>query len=133
MPGKMKDQVDFKDYVEVEDKNVSPNRLQPTKVRNAIDVIANYVQLIPTMNVKFSADTFILSTQRYIGPSEHGAIQKDTRAEFDTVVKEITKKLTDEDFKPKIEFVSDDYQGMGWNTWRNVLTICRATYQIVKV
>lgn len=129
----MKDQVDFKDYVEVEDKNVSPNRLQPTKVRNAIDVIANYVQLIPTMNVKFAADTFILSTQRYIGPSEHGAIQKDTRAEFDTVVKEINKKLTDEGFNPKIEFLDDDYRGMGWNTWKNVLTICRATYQIVKV
>lgn len=130
MPGKMIDQVDFKDYVEVEDKNISPNRLRPTRVRNLFDVIANYVAIIPNMNVKFAADTFILSTQRYIGPQEHEIIKRDTRAEFDAIVKEITKKLKDEGFAPKIEFLFDDYQGIGWSTWRNILTMCRATYKI---
>ena len=41
---------------------MSPNRFEPHATQSVVEVIANFIEKIPEMNVKFEADTFNLRT-----------------------------------------------------------------------
>jgi len=130
---------------------LSPNRVdQNTRVRNAMECIANYINLIPEMNVNFIADSFTLSTQKYGAVNDH-LFSANCQEEMDTIAKNLETYLRDEDFKSvsvkpaedhgdgKSDFDTGGYfdlTPMGWgsgvhsgiNSGRPVLYTVKATY-----
>lgn len=123
----------YKNYTEVPEDNMSPNRAIPELTAPAIAIIANFVERVPETNVKFQGDTFTLSYQRYAGPRDQGIIESSARDECDNIVDGIQNALKANNFSPSIEFLEIDVNGMGWSTFRNVLFTVRATYNIKKI
>ena len=80
----------------------SPNRIGDYRVRNVAETIANYVERVPSFNVKFAGNTFTLSTQEYVHSSDRNFLAS-VESQLDSLAKAIEEHLKDEDFK-KIKF-----------------------------
>jgi hypothetical protein len=77
--------------------NQTPNRVDDYRVRNAMETIANYVSLMPEMNVGFDAEFLTLSTQKY-GMVNDPHTAAEFEIEMDTIAKNIENHLKDEGF-----------------------------------
>ena len=72
----------------------SPNRMEPHATQSAVEVVANFIEKIPEMNVKFEADTFSLRT------SISTTIADSAQAEIDFTIEMVElSKLVIEDLK----------------------------------
>lgn len=106
-----------------------------TRVRSAIETVANFVSLIPEINVTFEANMFKLSTQRYGAVNDVG-IATELQNELDTIAKSIESNLKDEEFKKvKVEPIGVDVSPMGWGSGinglgRTVLYCAIGTYNL---
>jgi hypothetical protein len=121
----------FKDYVEVPSDNESPNRMEDGNVFSATEIVANFVDKIPEVNVKFHDDTFILSTQIYAAATEETTTEANLRNELDAIVVLILENLKENSYsKAKAEYIDGDFEGMGWGTNRNILYAIRCSYTL---
>lgn len=122
----------FKNYTELTQDNVSPGRIEPSIVFPAISVVANYVERIPEVDVKFEADMFMLSTQTYAPATEQVTTEANLQAEMDSIVTGIIQELKENQFpKAKAEYVNTQFDGMGWGyNGQKVLFVIRSFYQL---
>lgn len=115
--------------------DIDVTTVSDTRVRSAIEVVANYVSLIPEINVTFEADVMQLKTQRYGAVNDVG-LEAELQNELDTVAKNIETNLKDEEFKKvKVEPICVDVTPMGWGSGinglgRTVLYIAIGTYNL---
>lgn len=110
---------------------LSPQRPEqaPSRVRDVISTLANFVTLIPEVNIQFASDTFTLGTQRY-GAVNDANLAAELQNELDTIAKNAEKNLKDEGFKGvKVTPINFDCTPMGWGSFRNILYVARGVYQ----
>ncbi|MDP7196366.1 MAG: hypothetical protein QF864_09270 [SAR202 cluster bacterium] len=116
----------------------SPNRVEDHRVHNAIECLANFVEMIPEVHIGFEDGIFFLDTQRY-GAVNDLSIHADLQNELDLTAKNAEKYLKDDGFSGvKVTPVSFEVTPMGWGSGvhnstgtagRQLLYTARGTYE----
>lgn len=110
----------------------SPSRMQDTRVRSAIEEVANFVEKIPEMNVKFEGETFALRTQKQVSTNDTSSYDT-CENELDVVAKNIEQHLKNYGYKSvKVTPVENgyDYHPLANNTWRGTVVVVSKTYEL---
>ena len=124
---------------------VSPNRNVPTNTWNPIEVIENFVNKVPEMDVKFGAATdtqegpitITLGTSLAADPQTYEQVSINMGTDMDDLAQLIGIELKNYNFKPKIDRVYVDvnpgtytYAGPNSNGQRMVMYTVEGAYNL---
>lgn len=117
---------------------MSPNRTEEHSTQDVIEIIANYVEKIPEMNVKFEGSRMMLKTSMNAPISDAQQIKIDFTAEATSMAKMIVNNLKDNGVNDvKIELLDVDvtpgmYRSAGSGTVnRQAVYTVEAVFDIV--
>lgn len=71
----------------------SPNRIEPHYTQSAVEVVANTVEKIPEMSVKFEADVVLLKTSYSARLQDHAQVVIDFGVKMDEIAGILKEKL----------------------------------------
>jgi len=120
------------DYVE-DKKGYSTHRSGEVDIQTPTQIIYNFIDKIPYVNVTFTQNVFTLSFNRYITCVDLKAFEKDVEKEFDDIIKAVKKKFKDIGMKcPKIKLLGIDVNGVASYSFQSSNYSCKATFQLGK-
>lgn len=73
---------------------VSPNRISPVQTQTVIEIIGNFIDKIPTYDVKFQGELVIVTTERTGKALDLVSIQSDMNREMDEVIKMTIEEIS---------------------------------------